>query len=115
MIGALTCGTGVAFGAFGAHGLKQIVSADMLVIFETGVRYQVIHGLATLVLAALTQVLPERKLNIVANLFLAGTIIFSGSLYALALTSQRMLGAITPIGGVCYLLGWVMLAIRNRA
>ena len=115
MIGALTCGTGVALGAFGAHGLKQIVSVDMLAIFETGVRYQVIHGLATLALAALTQVVPERKLNSVANLFLAGTIIFSGSLYALALTSQRMFGAITPLGGVGYLLGWGMLAIKNRA
>ena len=110
-IGALMGGVGVAIGAFGAHGLKGRLSPDMLAVFETGVRYHMYHALAILATAALMSRLDGRAAHVAGWSFTAGIFIFSGSLYALALTGTTMLGAITPIGGVAFLLGWAALAI----
>ncbi|MFZ6712152.1 DUF423 domain-containing protein [Undibacterium sp. TC9W] len=101
---------GVAAGAFGAHGLKQMLSADMLAIWQTAVTYQMVHGLGMLALGIMLQQQDNALLRKAAWAMLAGVIIFSGSLYALALTGLRILGAITPIGGVAFLAGWAMLA-----
>ncbi|MFZ6776896.1 DUF423 domain-containing protein [Undibacterium sp. Ji83W] len=102
--------TGVAAGAFGAHGLKQMLSADMLAVWQTAVTYQMVHGLGMLALGIMLQQQDNALLRKAAWAMLAGVIIFSGSLYALALTGVRILGAITPIGGVAFLAGWAMLA-----
>ena len=109
LYGALLAGSGVALGAFGAHALKASLSAAMLEVFETGVRYQMYHGLGLLALAALPA---QRRAPI---WLLAGTVIFSGSLYALSLSGIKVLGAITPIGGVLMLVGWVLAALDSRA
>ncbi|MFZ6681330.1 DUF423 domain-containing protein [Undibacterium sp. Tian12W] len=109
-IAAILMFTGVAAGAFGAHGLKQMLSADMLAIWQTAVTYQMVHGLGMLALGIMLQQQDNALLRKAAWAMLAGVIIFSGSLYALALTGVRILGAITPIGGVAFLTGWAMLA-----
>ena len=110
-IGALLGGVGVGLGAFGAHGLKGRLSQEMLAVFETGVRYQMYHALALLVLGAMMTRLEGRAVVVAGWSFTAGILIFSGSLYALALSGVTMLGAITPIGGVAFLAGWIALAI----
>jgi uncharacterized membrane protein YgdD (TMEM256/DUF423 family) len=107
---------GVAFGAFGAHGLRNRLSPDMLAVFEVGVRYQMYHAFALVAVAvALAQFGPVRLLYIAGWAFIAGVVIFSGSLYALALTGTGMFGAITPIGGVALLVGWACLAFFAAA
>lgn len=111
MIGALAGVVGVALGAFGAHGLRGRLSPEMLAVFETGVRYQMYHALALLALGALGTAIGGRLLTIAGWSFTAGIVLFSGSLYLLALTDIRMLGAITPLGGVAFLVGWACLAI----
>ena len=113
--GAVSGFIGVAAGAFGAHGLKKTMAADLFEIFEVGVRYQMYHALALIVVGALA--LRGRSVDVAGWGFLIGTIIFSGSLYALALSGQRWLGAITPLGGVAFLIGWSALtwaALRAR-
>lgn len=110
LIGALSAFVGVAAGAFGAHGLKERLSAEMLAVFEIGVRYQMYHAFALIVSAWAQTRWPGSLANASGWLFVAGTIIFSGSLYALSLTGQRWLGAITPIGGLAFLAGWLCLA-----
>jgi uncharacterized membrane protein YgdD (TMEM256/DUF423 family) len=82
----------------------------MLQVFETGVRYQMFHALGLLAVAWATTRWPGTAVNAAGWLFLAGTLLFSGSLYLLALTGQRWLGAVTPLGGVCFLVGWLLLA-----
>jgi len=109
-IAAILMFTGVAAGAFGAHGLKQMLSADMLAIWQTAVTYQMVHGLGMLALGIMLQQQDNALFRKAAWAMLAGVVIFSGSLYALALTGIRILGAITPIGGVAFLAGWAMLA-----
>ena len=104
LAGAVLGFLGVAAGAFGAHGLRGALAPDRLEIFETAVRYQLIHALALLAV-------PILGAAGAGWAFLAGTIIFSGSLYLLVLTDQRWLGAVTPIGGVVMLAGWVLLAV----
>jgi uncharacterized membrane protein YgdD (TMEM256/DUF423 family) len=112
LIGALSGVVGVALGAFGAHGLRSRISPEMLAVFETGVRYHLYHTLALVATAAIMSRLPSSRLVVFAGwLFLAGIILFSGSLYALALTGVRELGAVTPIGGLAFLLAWALLAI----
>ena len=101
----------VAAGAFGAHGLRQILSAEMLAIWQTGVTYQIAHGLGLLAIAALAPRLKSRLTAWAGMAILIGIVLFSGSLYALALSGVRILGAITPLGGIGCLLGWGMLAI----
>lgn len=101
---------GVALGAFGAHALKQRLSADMLAVWRTAVEYQFYHALALLLLGVLARQWPELSLNAAGTCFMFGVLLFSGSLYALALTDVRMLGAITPVGGLLFLVGWLSLA-----
>jgi uncharacterized membrane protein YgdD (TMEM256/DUF423 family) len=111
LIGALAGVVGVALGAFGAHGLRSRLSSEMLAVFETGVRYQMYHALALLALGALSPLIQGRLAVIAGWAFTVGIAIFSGSLYILALTDIRILGAITPLGGVAFLIGWACLAI----
>jgi uncharacterized membrane protein YgdD (TMEM256/DUF423 family) len=114
-IGSILTGLGVVFGAFGAHALKASLSAPLLATFETGVRYQMYHGLGLLALAWAIGRWPERGLAPAAWLLLAGTIVFSGSLYLLVLTGARWFGAVTPIGGVALIAGWALAAWRLLA
>src|ERR671933_2923470 len=111
LIGAVSACVGVAAGAFGAHGLKERLSADMLAIFEVGVRYQMYHAFALIAAAWAQARWPGSRSTASGWLFVAGTIIFSGSLYLLSLTGQRWLGAITPLGGLAFLAGWLCLAM----
>ncbi len=109
--GAVSGLIAVALGAFGAHGLRQRLSADMLAVFETGVRYQVYHALALFAVAwAVSRWTSSPQAIWAGWLFIAGTVIFSGSLYILATSGVRWLGAITPVGGICFLAGWLSLA-----
>lgn len=110
-VGALMAGVGVGLGAFGAHGLRGRLSPEMLAVFETGVRYHMYHALAILATAVLMTRLDGRAITIAGWSFTAGILIFSGSLYALALTGVTTLGAITPIGGLAFLAGWIFLMI----
>lgn len=100
---------GVALGAFGAHGLKKIIAPEMLLIFETGVRYHMYHTFAILIIAQFVEKYPALRYS--GRLFGAGIILFSGSLYILALTGTSLFGTITPIGGVCFLAGWFVVGI----
>lgn len=109
--GAIITGIGVAFGAFGAHGLKSILNPASLAIYQTGVQYQLIHGLALVAIGSSQAAVQAVKLRLVSRLWVAGVVLFSGSLYALAITGIKILGAITPLGGVCFLSGWVILAV----
>ena len=111
-VGALMGLLGVGLGAFGAHGLRGRLTPDMLAVFETGVRYHMYHALALVATAALLTRGDGRALMTAGWCFLAGIVIFSGSLYALALTGVTILGAITPIGGVCFIAAWVVLAAK---
>ena len=113
-IGAASAFVAVAAGAFGAHALRDRLPADLLEVFETGVRYEMYHALALLAVGLLIARLSTGDgtwLSWAGWLFVAGTILFSGSLYALALSGVRVLGAITPLGGVAFLLGWAALAV----
>ena len=101
----------VALGAFGAHALKARLEPGQLVVFETGVRYQMYHALALLAVAMLADRRPCGALNAAGSLFLAGVLLFSGSLYLLSTQGWRWLGPVTPLGGVCFLAGWIALAI----
>jgi uncharacterized membrane protein YgdD (TMEM256/DUF423 family) len=117
LLGALSVG----LGAFAAHGLKNILSVENISIFETGVKYQFYHVFALLAAGILYKDFNRKWITIAANLFFAGIIIFSGSLYLLCFSKQlnwgiNWLGAITPIGGVCFILGWVFIffGVRKR-
>lgn len=113
VIGTLGVALGIALGAFGAHGLKEMVSERMLANYETGVRYQMYSSLGMMIIALIASLKQELKkpLSLAALFILIGTIIFSGSLYTMALTGYTFLGAITPIGGVFMIFGFVYTAI----
>lgn len=111
LLGALGGFLAVALGAFGAHALRARLSPDMLAVFETGVRYQMYHSLALLLVASMIPRLGGWLIATAGWLFTAGIVIFSGSLYLLATTGVTILGAITPIGGLAFLAGWACLAI----
>ena len=113
--GAILSGVGVALGAFGAHGLKERVASDLLTIFETGVRYHMYHALALLAVGWAVSKRPTGILNAAGWFFTVGIILFSGSLYAMTFTGARWLGAITPLGGLAFLVGWVLLAWGSRS
>lgn len=100
---------GVALGAFGAHGLKGRVPPEMLEVWKTGVLYHLVHAGILLMIALLPFKLPLGRA--VAGCFLGGIVVFSGTLYALVLTGQGWLGAVTPIGGGAFLVGWLLLAV----
>ena len=106
--GALLGALGIAAGAFGAHGLRDHLDAKDLDTFEVAVRYQLVHALALCAIAALP--IGTRRAGLAATLMLIGTLIFCGTLYVLVLTGMRWLGAVTPIGGVLMIAGWVALA-----
>src|SRR2546422_9365602 len=107
LIGAIFGFLGVGFGAFGAHALRSRLSPEMLAVFETGVRYQMYHAFAVLIVAAAIGRIGNAPLLVIAGwLFFAGIVLFSGSLYALALTNVGILGAVTPLGGLLFLIGW---------
>ncbi len=110
-VAALAGFVGVALGAFGAHVLKARLSTDMLAVFETGVRYHLIHAVAILATAALMGRASGRLLAAAGWLFSGGIVLFSGSLYVLALTGITLFGAITPLGGLAFLAGWACLLI----
>ena len=111
ILGALSGAIGVGAGAFGAHALRARLEPRMLEVFETGARYQMYHAVALLLVAWTASRWPGSLTTASGWLMVAGTVFFSGSLYALALTDIRILGAITPIGGVCFIAGWLCLAI----
>lgn len=110
ILGALSGFIGVAAGAFGAHGLRQRLSAEMLGVFETAARYQMYHALALMAVAWAATRWPGGGIHLAGWSFVVGTLLFSGSLYVLSLTDIRWLGAITPLGGAAFLLGWLSLA-----
>jgi uncharacterized membrane protein YgdD (TMEM256/DUF423 family) len=111
LLGAVFAGLSVAAGAFGAHSLKGLISADRLVVFETAARYQMYHALALLIVGGM---LPHdgsaRSLRVAGWCFVVGIVLFSGSLYVIAFTATRWVGAITPLGGAAFLAGWISLA-----
>jgi uncharacterized membrane protein YgdD (TMEM256/DUF423 family) len=112
ILGSISGGLGVAMGAFGAHGLKDRLSSDALSTHETAARYQMVHALALLAVAFAITHWPDSNLPFIAGwLFVAGTILFSGSLYLLSLTDVRWLGAIAPLGGAAFIAGWLCLAL----
>src|SRR5690349_19267076 len=113
-LGAVSAFLSVAAGAFGAHALRARLSTELLAIFETGARYQMYHALGLLAVAWALSRWPSATAQAAGWLFVAGTVLFSGSLYALALSGVRWLGAITPLGGVAFLAGWICLALAAR-
>lgn len=111
LLGSLSGGIAVLAGAFGAHALRPRLPAELFAAFETGARYQMYHALALFVVAwALTQ-WPTKLVRVSGWLFIAGTVLFSGSLYLLALSGATWWGAVTPVGGVLLLGGWLTLAL----
>jgi uncharacterized membrane protein YgdD (TMEM256/DUF423 family) len=113
VVGALSAFVAVAAGAFGAHALRGRLSSDMLDVFQTGAQYQMYHALALIGVGMLLgrfSIDGSAWLNASGWLFIAGAVLFSGSLYALSLSGVTVLGAITPLGGVAFLLGWLALA-----
>jgi uncharacterized membrane protein YgdD (TMEM256/DUF423 family) len=113
-IGALSALISVAAGAFGAHALRARLSPEYLAVFETAARYQMYHALGLFAVAWAVARWPGALPQWAGWMFLAGTVLFSGSLYALALTGTRWLGAITPLGGVAFLTGWLCLFLSAR-
>lgn len=112
--GALSGFIAVAVGAFGAHALKAHLSPDLLQVFETGARYQMYHAFALLAAALVAGDENHQPALWAARLFLTGTVLFSGSLYALALTGITRFGLVTPFGGLAFLAGWLCLAVAVR-
>jgi uncharacterized membrane protein YgdD (TMEM256/DUF423 family) len=109
-MGCVSAAVAVVLGAFGAHGLRARLVPDMLSTFEIGVRYQMYHALALVAVGILVPRAPSSTLALAGWLFVAGTVVFSGSLYALAVTGHRWLGAVTPLGGAALIAGWLVLA-----
>lgn len=106
ILGAVAALLAVIFGALGAHALKEILSASQLSAFHTAVSYQMYHGLALLILALSPKLVPLKWAKIAGYFFVAGIFLFSGSIYLLTLASWLVVGPLTPIGGVCFMVGW---------
>jgi uncharacterized membrane protein YgdD (TMEM256/DUF423 family) len=111
VLGAVSGFIAVAAGAFGAHALKARLAPELLATFDTAARYQMFHALALLAVALLAERRPAALVTASGWCFVAGTVVFSGSLYALAFSGVRGFGAITPVGGVLFLAGWVLLML----
>ena len=111
VVGSIGGFLGVAGGAFGAHALKARLSEQMLANFETGTRYLLVHAVALLVVGVLASRKDGDELLVVGWAFSVGMLIFTGSLWVMALTGQRWLGAITPVGGTALIIGWLALAL----
>ncbi len=113
ILGSLNALIGVSLGAFGAHGLKSKVAPEMLTVWETAVQYHLIHALGLIMIGLLCKLMPEASLLRTSGwLLFVGIVMFSGSLYAMVLTGTKPLGIITPIGGVAFLVGWLLLALN---
>lgn len=111
-IGAIGTALGVAIGAFGAHGLDGRITEHYIEVYETGVRYHMYHAIGLMIVALLADRIGSSKLlRTGANLLIAGVVLFSGSLYVLALSGIGVLGAITPLGGVAFIAGWICIAV----
>jgi uncharacterized membrane protein YgdD (TMEM256/DUF423 family) len=111
-LASLSALTGVGLGAFGAHGLKNVLSPELLTVYQTGVTYQMWHALGLMGIALVQQQSPESKLiNWAGWLMFIGIIVFSGSLYLLAILDLKWIGILTPIGGVSFIMAWVLIAI----
>lgn len=111
VIGAVAMALGVVLGAFGAHGLKARLTPDLLAVYQTGVEYHLYHALGLILVGILVVQFPHISgLKVGGWLLLAGILVFSGSLYVLAISGVRWLGAITPIGGLAFIVGWVWIA-----
>lgn len=110
-LGALFAGLAVAAGAFGAHGLKARLAPDLLEVFETAARYQMYHALGLLAVAWAAARWPQPAVTAAGWCFVAGIVVFCGSLYVLSLTGTRWLGGITPLGGLAFMVGWLALAL----
>jgi uncharacterized membrane protein YgdD (TMEM256/DUF423 family) len=108
-LGALFAGLGVAAGAFGAHALKRVLAVEQLAIFETAVRYQMLHALALLAVAWAVSRWPRRPVGVAGVLFVSGIALFSGSLYLLVFTGAKFFALLTPVGGLALILGWAWL------
>ncbi len=112
LVGSLNALLGVALGAFGAHGLKNRVAPELLTVWQTAVQYHLVHALGLLLIGILAHLLPDSALVRQAGwALLLGVVLFSGSLYLMVLSGVRMLGAITPLGGLAFLAGWGLLAL----
>lgn len=111
LLGATNAFLAVAAGAFGAHGLRDRLSDDLLAVYQTGAQYHMTHSLALVLVGAMGGWLAPRSGRVCGWLFFAGIVLFAGTLYALAMTGARWLGAVTPLGGVCFLSGWVALFV----
>lgn len=111
LAGAVFMALAVLLGAFGAHALKKILSPEMLTIYHTGVEYQFYHALGLLIIGVIGFQIKSKLIGWAGILLTAGIILFSGSLYVLALSGIKGLGAITPIGGISFVIGWVMLVV----
>lgn len=111
LAGAVFMALGVLFGAFGAHALKKILSPDMLVVFNTGVEYQFYHALGLLLIGLIGFRIESKWLRWSGIFLVFGILIFSGSLYALSISGIKIMGAITPIGGLAFVAGWICLAV----
>ena len=109
-LGSVSALIGVALGAFAAHGLKERLAPELLATFEVGVRYQMYHAFALIAVAWACTRWPGALVTASGWLFVAGTLLFSGSLYALCISGEKWLGAVTPAGGLAFLAGWLCLA-----
>ena len=111
-LGAIAMAFGVALGAFGAHGLRDRLAPELLAVYETGVRYHLVHALGLFVAAWLAGEDQTRSARLAGVLLVVGILLFSGSLYVLALTGVRAFGAVTPLGGIAWLAAWILIATR---
>ncbi|HSQ50522.1 MAG TPA: DUF423 domain-containing protein [Nitrospiraceae bacterium] len=109
MLGAILAGSGVAAGAFGAHALKEILDAPMLQVFETATRYVMYHAFGLCIVSLAMDRYPEQGLGKSGWFFIAGILLFSGSLYVVSLAGIRWMGAVTPAGGLAFMIGWLLL------
>ena len=111
--GAAHAALAVAMGAFGAHGLKASLSPDLLAVYQTGAQYHIFHALGLLLVGVLASHRPRALVTWAGWLLFAGIVLFSGSLYVLAISGERWLGMITPFGGTAFIAGWVLLAVAS--
>ncbi len=115
LYGALFMALAVGLGAFGAHGLKHVVSKESLTVFHTAVEYQFYHALGLFVIAFVANFKQNREIKIAGYSMISGITLFCGSLYMMTLTSIKILGAITPIGGVSFIVAWIFLALSLKS